>query len=208
MDDGPAARKAKAQVARARAGDGPVASARHYAAWAPTYDHEVFEVLGFTGSDRIADLLAAYLPDRTEPVIDLGCGTGVVGARLALHGFNCIDGVDLSPEMLAVAAGKGHYRHLAVADLTQPGAVDLGGYAASVSAGTFTSGHVGPDAVAPLLAAHRAGAVLAWVIGTAVWPEFAPVLNETALQVLSAEEEPIRRGGPPEGVMLVALRRP
>ena len=64
------------------------------------YDDDVFGRLGFTGSARIAELLIEHLPSPTAPVLDLGCGTGAVGLRLAELGATTVDGVDLSPEML------------------------------------------------------------------------------------------------------------
>ena len=91
-------------VRRARSISSVEQAAALYAEWAPTYDADVFGELGFTGSTRIAELLVSVLPDPTVPVIDLGCGTGAVGRRLAQLDVTTIDGVDLSPEMLAVAA--------------------------------------------------------------------------------------------------------
>ena len=191
-------------VARARALAGTDQAAELYRAWAGTYDDDVFGRLGFTGSARIAELLIEHLPSPTAPVLDLGCGTGAVGRRLAELGATTVDGVDLSPEMLELARRTGAYRHLAVRDLT---AADLevgGPYAATVSAGTFTSGHVGPSVVPTLLAAVEPGGVIAWVIGAAVWPGFETALAPLALDVLHRAVEPIRRDGPPEAVMYVA----
>ena len=175
-----------------------------YAAWAPTYDAEVFGELGFTGSARIAELLVGVLPDPTLPVIDLGCGTGAVGRRLAQLGVTTVDGVDISPEMLAVAAQSGAYRRLTVADLHALDDQPVASYAASVSAGTFTTGHVGPDVVPRLLELLRPGGIVAWVIATAVWPRFEDVLATSDLAVLHQSVEAIRRDGPPEAVMFVA----
>jgi predicted TPR repeat methyltransferase len=192
------------RIARARSIASAAEAAAVYADWAPTYDEDVFGRLGFTGSARIAELLAAHLPGRTAPVLDLGCGTGAVGVRLAELGLTTIDGVDLSPEMLAIAGQTGAYRRLTVADLTANDA-DLGAeYGATVSAGTFTSGHVGPAAVPRLLEVLAPGGLLAWVIGGSVWPSFEPVLSAVAVTVLHAEWEPIRRGGPAEAMMVVA----
>ena len=112
------------RVTRARSMQTPDDAVRLYDSWAADYDHDVFEVMGFIGTDRIADLLAAHAPDRDQPVIDLGCGTGAAGVRLAHHGFGSIDGVDISPAMLDVAAQLGVYRHLFTADLTQPLTID------------------------------------------------------------------------------------
>jgi predicted TPR repeat methyltransferase len=190
-------------VRRARSISSVEQAAALYAEWAPTYDADVFGELGFTGSSRIAELLVSVLPDPTVPVIDLGCGTGAVGRRLAQLGVTTVDGVDLSPEMLTVAASSGAYRQLTVADLHAMD-VEPYAYAASVSAGTFTTGHLGPEVVPRLLDLLRPEGVVAWVIATAVWPRFEHVLATRQLALLHQSVEAIRRDGPPEAVMFVA----
>ena len=191
-------------VGRARSISNAEQAAALYAEWAPTYDADVFGDLGFTGSARIAELLVSVLPDPTLPVIDLGCGTGAVGRRLAQLGITTIDGVDLSPEMLAVASSSGAYRRLTVADLHALEDQPCASYAASVSAGTFTSGHVRPEVVPRLVDLLRPEGIVSWVIGTAVWPQFEQVLATYELAVLHRSIEAIRRDGPPEAVMFVA----
>ncbi|MAI22289.1 MAG: methyltransferase, partial [Rhodospirillaceae bacterium] len=70
-----------------------------------------------------------------------------------------IHGVDLSPDMLDKARGKGHYDALFEADLTADISHLAGGYAALVSAGTFTLGHLGPEPLSPLLEQCLPGAM-------------------------------------------------
>ena len=100
------------RIARARSITSADEAAAVYRDWAASYDEDVFDRLGFIGSARIAELLVAHLPDRSASVLDLGCGTGAVGVRLAELGVTTIDGVDLSPEMLTIAARTGAYRTL------------------------------------------------------------------------------------------------
>ena len=191
-------------IARARSLSSVDEAVKLYGEWASTYDDDVFGELGFTGSARIADLLASVLPDPDQPVVDLGCGTGAVGRRLAELGATTIDGIDLSPEMIAIAARTGAYRSLTVGDLHALPKEFNAMYAASVSAGTFTTGHVGLGAVPGLLQLLRPGGVVAWVIAAGVWPQFEPVLATSSLEVLHQAIEPIRRDAPPEAVMFVA----
>jgi SAM-dependent methyltransferase len=191
-------------VERARSLAGVDDAAALYREWAPSYDDDVFGRLRFIGSARIAELLAGALPDRDQPVVDLGCGTGAVGRRLVELGIATVDGVDLSPEMIDVAERTGAYRRLIVGDLhALPSGLNAT-YAASVSAGTFTSGHVGPGAVPRLIDLLRPDGLIAWVIALSVWPGFQSVLSTMELEVLHDAVEPIRRDGAPEAVMLVA----
>lgn len=191
-------------IARARSLSSVDEAVKLYGEWASTYDDDVFGELGFTGSTRIADLLAGVLPDRDQPIVDLGCGTGAVGRRLAQVGVTTVDGIDVSPEMLAVAARTGAYRSLTVGDLNAlPESLNTT-YAASVSAGTFTTGHVGPGVVPRLMELLRPEGLVAWVIAVAVWRRFEAVLGTYGLAVLHEAIEPIRRDGPPEAMMFVA----
>lgn len=79
------------------------------------------------------------------PLLDAGCGTGLVGGELVQRGFSALDGVDLSHGMLNIARSKGIYRQLEIADITRPLPFDPGSYGAVVCVGTFTAGHVGPE---------------------------------------------------------------
>lgn len=73
--------------------------------------YEIPEALART----ILPLLQSYRPAR---VLDLGCGTGLLGAALAPAGASII-GIDLSAEMLARAAAGGHYAQLIKSDLVE-----------------------------------------------------------------------------------------
>ncbi|MBA3287849.1 MAG: methyltransferase domain-containing protein [Acidimicrobiia bacterium] len=192
------------RVAAARALRTPAEAIAIYATWAASYDRDVFERLGVTGTDRIADLLAEHVPDRHAAVLDVGCGTGAAGVRLRTHGFVTIDGIDISQPMLDRAAATGAYRRLVAADVHEPRPVPDASYDACVSAGTFTTGHVRPSALGGIVAALRPGAVIAWVVASAVIEEFRPALDALGLDVRHDAVEPIRRDGPPEATMLVA----
>lgn len=82
------------------------------------YDGKMRGRLGYRGPELIAEALLCRL-DRlgTAPsILDLGCGTGLVGRAVrALAGR--LDGVDLSEGMLRKAARTGLYARLTKADL-------------------------------------------------------------------------------------------
>ncbi len=140
----------------------PEDSRRLYRDWAETYDAEFVEARRYAYPERVAAVYADRA-DPTAPVLDVGAGTGAVGRALVEVGCAAVDGLDISPEMLAVAARKGGYRALIEADLTQPLPIDAGAYGGAVSAGTFTLGHLGPEALEGVVRAVRRGGLL--VIG-------------------------------------------
>ena len=55
---------------------------------------------------------------RLDAAVDLGCGTGLVGAALGQQ-VGAIDGMDLSPNMLAKAEARGLYRQLRAGDVVE-----------------------------------------------------------------------------------------
>jgi len=89
----------------------PEATRSLYDDWSATYEAEVSEN-GYGTSGRIAEALTRHVPDKTAPILDFGCGTGLSGVALRLSGFQTIDGADLSAEMLQGARNKGVYRKL------------------------------------------------------------------------------------------------
>ena len=71
---------------------------------------------------RLLERLRAVEWVAPRTVLDLACGTGRIGAWLRPRcPAAAIDGVDITPEMLEVAKGRGTYRTLAVADVTRTG---------------------------------------------------------------------------------------
>lgn len=110
-----------------------------YDDWAATYEAEIAEN-GYATPGRCAEALAAHMTDNSAPILDFGCGTGLSGLALRLVGFETLDGVDVSADMLKGAKAKGIYRNLS---RIEPGA-DLpgepGAYAAIAAIGVIGAG--------------------------------------------------------------------
>lgn len=130
-----------------------------YARWASTYDSSFVEDTSYILHAQVAEIFAGHAEEDDVPVLDVGVGTGLVGEALAVHGSWPIDGIDISPEMLAKAREKGVYSQLTEVDLSEPLPRRLRNYGAIVSSGTFTLGHLGPQALLPLLDVARPGAL-------------------------------------------------
>jgi predicted TPR repeat methyltransferase len=142
----------------------PTASKRLYAAWAKSYD------LSFAAQESY------HLPFQTAqafvaaggagPVLDAGAGTGLCGQALSDLGVSPLEATDISADMLAQAKKKDIYRALIEADLLSGIPVPDGRYQGIVSSGTFTHGHIGPEAFADLLRVAASGAQFALSINT------------------------------------------
>ena len=124
-----------------------------YKQWASTYDDDFVERTNYVQFQHVADELAKRIEQVTGSVLDVGCGTGVVGIALRKSGFDAVDGIDISTEMLSVAgekrtpAGDAVYQNLLEADLTKTIDIADNSYGGIVSAGTFTHGHLGPESL-------------------------------------------------------------
>lgn len=163
----------------------PEDNRRLYRDWAATYDEGFAAANGYIYHQELAALFIGAGGAALRDVLDVGCGTGLVGAALRGGAPDAaIDGVDISPEMLSAARAKGVYRHLIEADLTRPPPPGLvGAYDGVISAGTFTHGHVGPEAMGALTAAARPGGVFAFGVNADI---FASGGFEAKLDALSA----------------------
>lgn len=138
----------------------PGDNAAYYDAFAATYDSDFVAQMGYKYPKAIANAYHRNATPEDTPIADVGCGTGLVAAELALPN-TAIDGMDISPEMLAVAGQKSLYRTLACVDLTGP--LTPNTYGAVLSSGTFTHGHLGPSPLRNLLQIARPGAL--FIIG-------------------------------------------
>lgn len=115
---------------------------------ADSYDATLLEDIGYVAPRVSADVFNVYCTDKQASIIDLGCGTGLVGEALAQHGFTAIDGADYSAGMLRVAGRKNCYRALFPIDLNQAFAIEDDSYAAAISVGAFSQAHIRKEALA------------------------------------------------------------
>jgi SAM-dependent methyltransferase len=127
-----------------------------YDGWAARYDRENAE-LGFRLPSLICGFVARYLPIDAGPILDAGAGTGQVGDGLAVLGYRDLTAIDLSEEMLRVAAGRKVYTDQKRQVLGAPLEFPDDGFAAFVSAGSFGPGHAPPECLDELIRVTRPG---------------------------------------------------
>ncbi len=135
-------------------------SPRIYDGWAETYDAEMAKA-GYRHPSICLALLARHLPRGAAPLLDAGAGTGLIGEWLGIIGYPHVEALDLSEGMLAVAARKGDLQGAPpVWRLGGPLPFADGAFAGIISAGVFTTGHVGAEALDELIRICRPGGVI------------------------------------------------
>src|SRR5262249_51182540 len=102
-------------------GDNPEHLSAHYVrqlfdAYAPDFDQSLIGKLAYSAPRELADSVLA-LHERPRPwhMLDLGCGTRLVAAKLAPHTAHIV-GIDLSPKMIERARQRNLYARLVCED--------------------------------------------------------------------------------------------
>ena len=145
----------------------PADNQRLYADWADSYDTSFAAEMDYLLPAHVAQAYVAL--GGAGPVLDIGAGTGLAGQALAALGTGPIDATDLSAEMLTVAMRKGVYRASLTADLLQGLPCADASYQGAISSGTFTHGHVGPDALDELLRVTAPGGLIVISVNAQHW---------------------------------------
>jgi predicted TPR repeat methyltransferase len=82
------------------------------------YDEHVVGTLRYRTPDLLFDAVTRVAPVHGIHILDLGCGTGLLGARIRACAAT-LTGVDISSNMLAVARRRQIYGHLTCGDLLE-----------------------------------------------------------------------------------------
>lgn len=141
-----------------------------YDRWADTYDAEM-ATAGYRHPTICLALLARHLERGAGPLLDAGAGTGLIGEWLGITGYPHVEALDISEGMLAQAGRKGCYRALHRLALGGPLPFADGHFAGIISAGVFTSGHVGVEGLDELIRICRPGGVVVLTVKNTLWEQ-------------------------------------
>ena len=147
----------------------PEDSIKLYKKWAQTYDQDFAFNSNYLSPNKICNYFNKHARSTDIPILDVGAGTGLVGEFLYRTGNKKIIGIDISPEMLEQAKLKGCYSSLMKEDVTKKISLKSNSIGAVVSAGTFTHGHVGPNAFDELLRVTKPGGLFVLSINSKVF---------------------------------------
>jgi len=125
-----------------------------YDVWAASYDSDL-ESFGYKVPSIVSGFFGRHVSPTDTPILDAGAGTGMISEGLTYLGYHGITAIDLSEGMLAVARKKSIYDQAIKMRLGDR--LDFGDehFAATVCAGTLTTGHVKADAFDELVRVTR-----------------------------------------------------
>lgn len=196
--------------------------------YAERFEAELVLGLGYQAPHRLAELIEAELAakglEQVGLVVDLGCGTGLMGERLKRRA-SFMEGVDLSAAMVEEAGRKGIYDRLEKAELTAFLAGHAGGVDLIAAADVLNYCGALPPVLTSVAARLAPGGLFAFTLEQHAGSE--PMVLQTSLryahnaaaaraacleagfEIVAFETAPLRhdRGVPVEGI-LALVRKP
>ena len=142
-----------------------------YRDWAKKYDYDNDHVLGTVSQPKSVNLLTTRLKDKNAEIIDVGCGTGLVGENLKAKDFIYFDGIDISEDMLEIAKSRG-YRKLLLGSLNNRLPVLDNAYDTAMCVGVFTHGHVSSEGFNELCRIVKPGGYICFTINEGVFEKY------------------------------------
>ena len=113
----------------------------------------------YTGPKETVNTFLKYEKNKDALIFDAGCGTGLVGLELKKFGFKNFHGADLSQKLLSTIPSN-LYKKLFKSDLNQSINLEDNTYDAIFCVGTFTFGHVKPNALDEFIRITKKGGLI------------------------------------------------
>ena len=125
----------------------------------------------YTAPQETVLVLKKYALNNNCKILDAGCGTGLVGIELKKCGYSNIGGVDFSQNMLDLIP-QGIYKKIEKVDLNKPLKFKTNMYDVVMCVGTFTYGHVKPQALDELIRITKNKGVICFTINEGIYKEY------------------------------------
>jgi len=146
---------------------------RYYDDWSleNKYDQDMVD-WKYSGPKETVEVFRKYTKDKNIKIYDAGCGTGLVGVELKKFGYNNYDGADLSQKLLGLVP-KDLYQTLSKVDLNQDIEIKDNTYDAVMCVGTFTFGHVKPNALNEFIRITKNQGLICFTINEGIYEEYS-----------------------------------
>ena len=125
----------------------------------------------YTGPRATAETFNKYEKNKDTLIFDAGCGTGLVGIELKKYSFKNFHGADLSQTLLDTVP-KNLYLKLVKVDLNKPIEIENNFYGGVMCVGTFTFGHVKPNALDEFIRITKPGGLICFTINEGIHEEY------------------------------------
>lgn len=205
---------------RAYALDGVDAARGLYNEWAKEYDVDL-QKHAYASPQVAVETWRRHWPStygsNALEILDAGCGTGLVGYHLMQtcgEGMKiAVDGVDLTPGMLAVAKQKGVYRDLWPVDLNEKLNITDEKYDVVFCVGTLTKAHVGPNCFAEFARVTKEDGLIIATVHDEIWEshgfktEVEALGSRETVDIISTAEFGILENQTSGGRMVVLKRK-
>jgi len=142
-----------------------------YKKWASIYDKDNDDLLGTVSQPNSVQIFHKYIVDKNQKIIDVGCGTGLVGLELQKLGYTNFDGIDISKDMIDIAIDRG-YKALFLGNLNDSLPIESDSYDAALCVGVFTHGHVGPGRLKELSRIVKSDGLVCFTINENVYESY------------------------------------
>ena len=145
---------------------------KYYDEWGEKnkYDQDMVD-WNYTGPKETSKVFNKHVSDKNIEIYDAGCGTGLVGVELKKYGFSNFQGADLSQKLLDLVP-KGIYQKLKKTDLNKPIAEEDNSFDAVMCVGTFTFGHVKPNALNEFIRITKNKGLICFTINEGIHEEY------------------------------------
>ena len=145
---------------------------KYYDEWGKKnkYDKDM-EDWNYTGPKETSKIFNKYSSNKDIKIYDAGCGTGLVGVELKKYGFSNFYGADLSQKLLDLVP-KGLYQTLDKVDLNKSINKNDNSYDAVMCVGTFTFGHVKPQALVEFIRITKNKGLICFTINEGIHEKY------------------------------------
>ena len=145
---------------------------KYYDEWGEKdkYNKDMVE-WNYTGPKETVEVFKKYSENKEILIFDAGCGTGLVGLELKKFGYKYFHGADLSQKLLNTVP-ENLYQKLIKVDLNKPISILNDFYGAVMCVGTFTFGHVKPQALDEFVRITKKGGLICFTINEGIYKEY------------------------------------
>ena len=125
----------------------------------------------YTGPKETTEIFDKYEKNKDILIFDAGCGTGLVGLELKKYGFKHFHGADLSQTLLD-SVPNNLYQKLTKVDLNKKIEAKDNSYDAVMCVGTFTFGHVKPNALDEFVRITKNKSLICFTINEGIYKDY------------------------------------